>query len=194
MHGETIQKLVDLYIFEVVRRVELSNFYYKVGLKIKMKQERGRGKSFLLHLVLVFPFFYQTKCESFCCSGECLPCCPWFYVGCFDPLRCASLRPTAAKGCTSEYFNCANSSCSTVSELVMCIKPSAERCLLLGRDLFSSFSVVPFVIVSIHFLSWRSSGGRGVVIFCAVCSTLFYLLFIFFHCFILLLLFKIIFH
>lgn len=162
--------MAALYIFKVVRRVELSNFITKLYKRLKWKQKRGREKVSPCIWFYFSPFFfYQTKCESFSCSGECTPCCPWFYVGCFDPLRCASLRPTAAKVCTSEYFNCANSSCCTSSEFVMCIKLSAERCLLLGWDLFSSFSVLPFVIVSTHFLSWGSSVGRGVVIFFFFC-------------------------
>jgi hypothetical protein len=78
--------------------------------------------------------------------------------------------------------------------LVMCIKPSAERCLLLGGIVFFFLCrSICYCFGSFSFL--RKFGWKeGVVIFCAVCSTQFYLLFIFFPCFLLLLLFKIIFH
>ena len=134
----------------------------KLDKRLKRKQKKGREKKFLPALGFIFPFFLSDKMWKFQLFRR-MPA-VLSMVLCWmlrsAPLRCALLRPTAAKGCTSEYFNCANSSCCTVSELVMCIKPSAERCLLLGGGLFSSISVAPFVIVSAHFLSWGSSGGK----------------------------------
>jgi hypothetical protein len=70
-------------------------------------------------------------------------------------IRSAPLRHTlnaceGRGGYTSEYFNCANSSSCTVSESVMCIKPSAERCLLL-----EGFVFVFRLFLSLHLLLFR---------------------------------------
>lgn len=163
-------------------------------------EKKGTGKKFLPALRFIPPplfFISQNVKVSVVQENACRVVHGFMSVASIRSaaLSCASLRPTAANGCTSEYFNCANSSCCSVSELVMCIKPSARTLFVIGRDLFSSFSVAPFVIVSTYFLSWRNWGWEEeCLFFCAVCSTQFYLLFIFFRCFVLLLLFKIIFH
>jgi len=155
-------------------------------------------KSFFLHLVLFLPlFFIRQNVKVSVVHGNACRVVHGFMSDASirsGTLSCASLRPTAAKGCTSEYFNCANSSCCTVSELVMCIKPSAERCLLLVWIYFLPSLSLHLLLFRLSFFLEEIAVERGVVIFCAVCSTQFYLLFISFHCFVLLLLFKIIFH
>lgn len=165
---------------------------------LKRKQKRNGGKSFFLYFVLFVSFLFfrrqnvkvrvvQEDVYSF------VPGCVWW----FNPVcSTAPHSEQLRRGCTSEYFNCANSSSCTVSESVMCIKPSAERCLLLEGFVFVfRLSLSSFVIVSVRILASGSSGGKKVVnsfLLSAALRPIFYLSCIF--CCLLLFLFKIIFH
>jgi hypothetical protein len=167
---------------------------------LKRKQKKGKGKSFFLYFTLFhFSSFFSRQNVEVCVVKGDVYCAVRGSVS--EPTSGAlcwwALSGTAAECRTSEYFNCANSSSCTVSELVMCIKPSAERCLLLEGFVFVFYPTLflSFVFLSVRILALVNSGGKTVVnsfLLSTALSLIFYLSCIF--CCVLLFLFKIIFH
>jgi len=158
--------MVSLYIFKVVSRVELSNFIMKLDKRLKWKQKkRSRGKVPSCTWFYFFSFFFirQNVKVSVVHGNACRVVHGFMSDASIRSatLSCTSLRPTAARGCTSEYFNCANSSCCTVSELVMCIKPSAQHRLLLVRIYFLPSLSLRLLLFRLRFFLEEIGVERG---------------------------------